>query len=103
MGHIVKRFWIPLILMLAHATLVALVAIHISLSPDPEASMVWRVFLDIDYPMSLCIDSLPPIFSSNALIVLTILTVGTIQWGIVGLVLQQVMKWFRHIVKWLRH
>jgi hypothetical protein len=91
--RIVARFWIPLVLVLAHATLVALIGTDIALSHDPEAGMVWRMFVFIDYPTSLCIDLLPPFFSSNESIVLTILVVGTIQWGTVGLVLQQVVRW----------
>ena len=100
--RIMKRFWIPLVGVLAHATLVALIGTEISLSHDPEAGMVWRMFDYFDYPMLLCIDLLPQIFSSNALVVWTILVVGTIQWGLVGLVLQQVVKWIRQILKWLR-
>lgn len=92
---VLKHFWIPLVLVLAHATLVALVGTEIALYPDPEGGMMWRIFDLIDYPISLCIDSLPPIFSSNTLIVLTILILGTIQWGTLGLVLQQVVKWLR--------
>jgi hypothetical protein len=97
--RIARRFWIPVVAVLAHATLVALTGTEIALSDNPEAGMVWRIFLDIDYPMSLCIELLPQIFRSNTLIVWTILVVGTIQWGLVGLVLQQAAKWIRQLVK----
>lgn len=98
-----KRFSIPLVLMLAHAFLVALIAIHIALSSDPEAGMVWIAFNYFDYPLSMCIDLLPHFFTSNAIVPWTILTVGTIQWGIIGLVLQRVLHWLRRNVKRFRH
>jgi hypothetical protein len=91
--NIISRFRIPLVLVAAHATLVALVGTHIALSHD---TMFWIIFLHTDYPIVLCVDLLPSVFSSNALIAWTILVLGTIQWGTLGLVLQQVVKWTRH-------
>jgi hypothetical protein len=80
----VKRLWIPLVLVLLHTALVILAGVNIALSHDPEMCMIWRLFWDIDYPIARCLDFIPPIFSSNALIPWTILVLGTIQWGIVG-------------------
>ena len=94
-----KRFSIPLVLMLAHAFLVGLIAIHIALSSDPEAGMVWIAFNYFDYPLSLCIDLLPNFFTSNAVVPFTILGVGTIQWGIVGLVFQGTLYGLRRLGK----
>lgn len=96
---VLKRFQIPLILVAAHAVLVALIAASIATSSDPEAGMVWIAFNDFDYPLSQCIDFLPHFFMSNALVPWTFLTVGTIQWGIVGLVLQGVICFFCRIWK----
>ena len=64
--------------------------------------MGWIIFVYIDYPLSQCIRLLPPIFSSNALFPWTVLGVGTIQWGIVGLVLQLSAMWIRRLGKWFR-
>jgi hypothetical protein len=88
---VLKRFQIPLVSIAAHAVLVALIATSIAISSDPEAGMIWVIFDYIDYPMSLCIDSLPHFFTSNALVPWTILGVGTIQWGLIGLLLQGVL------------
>jgi hypothetical protein len=92
-----KRFWIPLVLVFAHALLVALVATEIALSSDdPEAGMIWIALVLIDVPI-LWWCPLPLIFTSDALLPWTILVAGTIQWSIVGLALQQVVKWLRNV------
>jgi hypothetical protein len=102
-ARLLKHFSIPLVLMAAHAVLVALIATSIAMSSDPEAGMIWIAFNYFDYPISLCIDLLPHFFTSNAVVPFTILGVGTIQWGIVGLVLQGVAGLLRRSMKWLRH
>lgn len=94
---VLKCFWIPLVLVLAHATLVILTAIDIALSADPEAGMVWIIFNVIDCPMSSFFGSMPTIFlTSRVLFGLPVLLLGTIQWGIIGLVLQGIVYSLRH-------
>jgi len=88
-----------LILVLIRAALVIHIGILIALNPDPEAEMFWCLFLSIvviDFPVSLCIFALPPPFTTSAyLIAIPILFLGTIQWGIIGIVLQRIVNWFR--------
>ena len=100
--RIMKRFQIPLVLVLGHATFVALTGIEVALYPDPEGGMIWLVVSDLDYPISRCIDSLPLVFSSNRLFAWTLLALGTVQWGIVGLVLQGIVYSLRQVVRWFR-
>lgn len=97
--RVLRRFSIPLVLVLAHAVLVILTGTDIALSSDPEAGMVWIIFAHIDYPISLCFDLLPTVFlTSRVLCGLPVLLLGTIQWGIIGLLLQGVVYSFRQIV-----
>jgi hypothetical protein len=103
LGYMVKRFWIPLTLVLIHAVAVAMLSIHIALS-SPVEVMAWIIFVYIDFPMSLCFNLLPSIIkSSNILISLTFLVAGTIQWGIVGFALQYVVRFLQYIVSLLRN
>ncbi|MGA2034920.1 MAG: hypothetical protein ABSG68_21945 [Thermoguttaceae bacterium] len=89
-----KRFWLPLILVLIHAVLVIFVGTLIALSPDPEAEMAWVLFFFIDFPASLCIFAPPPAFLSTlSSFAVPILFLGTIQWGLIGIVLQAVVNW----------
>ena len=91
-----KRLWIPLVLVLIHAALVAIMGASIALSRDPEAGMAWGTFFFIDYPLSLCIFAPPPTFSSTLdAFALPILFLGTVQWGTVGFVAGSVVKWLR--------
>ena len=91
-----KNFLIPLVLVLVHAVLVALVGTLIALSPDPETEMAWILFFFIDFPISLCIFAPPPTFSSAlSSFAVPILFLGTIQRGLVGFVLQAIVNWFR--------
>ena len=84
-------------LVLAHAVLVILTAIDIALSADPEAGMVWIIFNVIDCPISAFFGSMPTIFlTSRVLFGLPVLLLGTIQWGIVGFVLQGIVYSLRH-------
>lgn len=101
-AKVLKRFSIPLVLIATHAVLVALVALSIKLSSEPEAGMGWIMFVIIDFPLSHCINLLPPIFSTDALFPWTVLGVGTVQWGIVGLVLQLSAMWIHQTAKWFR-
>jgi len=90
------RFLIPLVLVLIHAALVILIGSLIASSADSEAAMAWGLFLFIDFPVSLCFFALPPPFTtSRYLIAIPILFLGTIQWGIIGIVLQAIVNWFR--------
>ena len=98
-----KRFLIPLVLVLIHAALVVFVGAEIALSPDPaETEMAWLLFLFIDFPMSLCYPALWDGFSP-VMIALPILLIGTIQWGIVGFLLQKAVAWFRRRKKGAKH
>ena len=82
-----------------HAALVIHIGILIALNPDPEEAMFWCLFLSIlviDFPVSLCIFALPPSSATSAyLIAIPILFLGTIQWGMIGIVLQKIVNWFR--------
>jgi len=89
-----KRFLIPLVLVLVHAALVILIGTLIASSPDPESEMAWVLFFFIDFPASLCIFAPPPTFSSTlSSFAVPILFLGTIQWGLIGIVLQAVVSW----------
>ena len=85
-----KRFLIPLVLVLIHAALVILIGTLIASSSDGEAEMAWLLFLVIDFPVSLCIFVRP-----SGSPVIPILFLGTIQWGIIGIVFQAIVNWFR--------
>jgi len=85
-----KRFLIPLVLVLIHAALVILIGTLIALSPDGEAEMAWAIFLVIDFPVSLCIFAQP-----SGSLAIPILLLGTIQWGIIGIVVQTIVNSFR--------
>ena len=88
-----KHVLIPLVLVLIQRVLlVAIARVDIALSPDPETEMVWLIFYFTDFPISRCI------FASNfssklSSFALPILFLGTIPWGIIGFVIQGVLKW----------
>jgi hypothetical protein len=91
-----RYFLAPLVLILVHATLVALVGADIALSPDPETQMAWCLFFFIDFPLSLFIFAPPPTFASTVdSFALSILVLGTIQWAVVGIGIQTLVNWFR--------
>ena len=91
-----KRFLIPLTLVLIHAALVILIGTLIALSPDGEAGMAWCLFFFIDFPVSLCIFAPPPTFASTlSSFPIPILFLGTIQWAVVGFPFQAIVNWFR--------
>ncbi len=90
-----KYFFIPVVLILVHATLVTLTAAHIVLG-HPEDAMAWCLFFVIDFPLSRLIFPPPPIFeSSSLLIAIPILFLGTIQWATIGIGIQTLVNWFR--------
>ena len=90
-----KRFWLPLTLVLIHAALVAVMGAAIASSSDGEAEMGWCLFFFIDFPVSLCIFAPPPTFSSTlSSFAFPILFLGTIQWGMIGILLQTIVNWF---------
>jgi hypothetical protein len=94
-GGAVKRFLIPLILVLIHAALVVITTTLVATSPDPETEMIWTAFYYIDFPASRWIFAPPPTFTSTvSSFTLPILFVGSIQWGAIGFALQAILKPF---------
>jgi hypothetical protein len=91
-----KRFWIPLTLVLIHAGLAAFLGLTIALGSDGEAKMGWAAFFLIDFPVSLCLLAPPPAEDPT----LPIFILGTIQWGIIGFVFP---RWFRRKDKGAEH
>jgi len=68
----------------------------IASSSDGEAEMAWCLFFFIDFPASLCIFAPPPTFSSTlSSFAIPILFLGTIQWGLIGIVIQAIVNWLR--------
>jgi hypothetical protein len=93
MGRRAKYFSFPLVLVLIHAVLVGVTGIFTALSSHPMAGMMWLMFDYIDYPISLCLASSSPMFFSTPILFpLIVLVAGTIQWSIVGFVLQGVYR-----------
>ncbi len=97
---VLKRFRIPLVLVATHAVLVAVITLDIAMSPDPMAGMIWIIFDGIDYPISIFFSTFPSVFqTSRTLFAVPVLLLGTIQWGIVGLVVQGIVDFFRQPAK----
>ena len=82
-------FLLPLVLICIHSAMVALVAVAISTSPDPEAGMAWVLPFYADFPASLLIRAMP---HGNAMVLFLI--VGGVYWGIIGAIIQFLWRKF---------
>jgi hypothetical protein len=85
-----KWFAFPVILLLAHSGLVALIFHGVRSSNDPEAAMGWILFAVIDWPAS---SPFFPALNDGLNFVMGIAILGGLQWFIIGLSLQRIVEW----------
>ena len=84
----IKRFALSIVLMFLHTVYVISVYIAISTSSDGKAPMLWIIFKNIDFPVSIFIYS--DVIPAN-LQPLFILILGALQWAIIGWILQRIL------------
>jgi hypothetical protein len=96
-GRIVRRFWLPLTLVMLHTVMFAAVAAEVAKRPDNWGRLQWLGLAVIDFPISMIPLALEERFELAAQVFpLLMLILGTIQWTVVGLILHYLARMIRY-------
>jgi hypothetical protein len=93
MSRIVKRWPVASVLIVLHAIVVLTTATWFYTSHDPERLWIWVYAIIASYPSSALVRFLA--HGSEAAFAAALLLLGTFQWGIVGVVIDAIIHYFR--------
>jgi hypothetical protein len=89
MFWIVRRWPATTILVLLHALVIAGNLVAFYTSQDPERAFIWVYGFFASYPSSLLIRVIRP--SDGVALAATLLLIGTLQWGIIGVAIDAII------------
>ena len=93
MFRIVKRWPTTAILVLLHAIALLTTTALFYASRDPERVWIWVYGMMVSYPSSLLVRFLTR--GGEAALAATLLLIGTLQWGIIGIAIDVIIHRFR--------
>jgi hypothetical protein len=97
MLRVLRRWPIASVLIILHAIILVTAATLFYTSHEPERQWVWVYAIMAGYPSSLAIEFLPHWFLpywGEATFATILLLTGTLQWGVVGAVVDSIVHWF---------
>jgi hypothetical protein len=89
MRRIMRRWLTATILVLLHAVAFLATTVWFYTSRDPERIWIWVYGFFASYPSSLLVRFLPQ--GSDAALGPALLVVGTLQWGIIGVIIDAII------------